>query len=109
MINIQVTRDFRLVSDSHNFIVQERYIVDPSKAPGFKLQEGVEPPPLREEYRDLAYYSHRPDSLALAIDLIAIKTAARSEATSLRELVEVIRAEYQRATDVINAAIQPPK
>lgn len=83
MINVLFTQDLRLTSDSHNFIVEERVLIDPTRAPGYKPQEGVEPPPIREDWREVAYYPQRPESLANAIGFVATRTAAARVAMEL--------------------------
>lgn len=107
MINVPLTQSLRLVTDSHNFIVEERVLVDPTRAPGYKPQEGVAPPPVREDWREIAYYPQRPESLANAIGFAATRAAARSDAKSLTELAELIREKYHRMTREVNAAILP--
>ena len=82
-------------------------MVDPTRAPGYKPPADGSVPPVREEWREVAYYGLKSDSLALAIDFVVARTAARSDATTLAELTATIREEFRRVTDVLNAAIQP--
>ena len=107
MINVILTQNLRLTADTHNFIVEERVLIDPTRAPGYRPQAGVEPPPVREDWREVAYYPQKSVSLPLIVDFVAMRTVARSDAETLAEFVRVIRDEYQRVTDTINALIQP--
>ena len=83
-LKIDLLEDFRIVSDSHNVIIQRRHIVDPTKSPVFK--EGVTDPTLRVEYRDWKY----AQSLTQVADILLQQRIRESDAVSLRELTAEI-------------------
>lgn len=94
MLDITLTPDYRITSDGNQLIVHERHTVDPTKAPNWERRLAEDPtldPSPRETWRELGYYGLRTDSLLLAIDLVIIRTAARSDIGTLGELAEHIR------------------
>ncbi|ARW40301.1 hypothetical protein [Bacillus amyloliquefaciens] len=59
-IEIPISPDYKLTSDTLNIIVNERYFTDPTKAPNWpkKLAENpnADPTP-KEKWREVAYHS----------------------------------------------------
>jgi hypothetical protein len=58
-LNIKVNSQYKITSDQLNVIVNRKYIVDPTKAPGWAKREaeGADPTP-REDWREVAYFSN---------------------------------------------------
>lgn len=100
-LNVQLNANFRLTADDRNFIVLERKLVDPTKAPGYKAVEGAAPPPVRETYGDPQFYPLSSRGLAAALEHVRVKSVVLSGAGSLAALIAQISAE----TDAILAAI----
>lgn len=101
---VPLTEDFRLTANDREFIVEERFIVDPTRAPGYKGDGNEE---VRETWRPVKYYGLRPSSLRHVIEYVTGRTAANSGATSLTELAAAIRETSARLTGAINAAFSP--
>jgi hypothetical protein len=101
-LNVQLNANFRLTADDRNFIVLERRLVDPAKAPGYKAPaDGSAPPPIRETYGNERYYPLSFDGLVAALNHVRIKSSTLAEAETLAELIAQMSAE----TDAILAAI----
>ena len=94
-LNIDINEDFRIVSDSHNVIIQRRHIVDPTKSPAFK--PGITDPTIRVEYRDWKYASN----IAQCADIILQQRIRESDAVSLRELINEIASFKREINDLI--------
>ncbi|MCA6607509.1 hypothetical protein [Bacillus safensis] len=89
-INIPLSPDYRLTSDVHNIIVNERYFTDPTKAPGWakKLAENPEADPTPvERWREVRFHP-TIDRAILDVMNRQIKT---SDATSLVEIAQMVR------------------
>lgn len=98
MLNVKLTPSYRLTSDGTQFIVQQRHVVDPTLAPNWERKQAeaaargeVLSAAPREEWRDLAYYGMRSDSLILALDFIKLRTVAESDVTTLEAMAALIR------------------
>lgn len=89
-INIPLSPDYRLTSDVHNIIVNERYFTDPTKAPGWarKLAENpdADPTPV-ERWREISFHS-TVDRAILDVMNRRIKT---SDATTLNEIAKMVQ------------------
>lgn len=96
MINVQLTQDYRLTTDGTQFIVKERKIVDPTRAPGYKAPEDGSTPPLSERWVDAGYYGYTASGLAAALDGIRMRLVARGDAETLAEFVAAIKTETER-------------
>lgn len=91
-MNVEVTADYRITSDSMNVIVKRKHIVDPTKSPNWaKMQaEGHNGEP-RIEWREVAYCR----TLEKALNWIGEQIVRDSQAETVEELLdEIIR--YQR-------------
>ncbi|WP_449600356.1 hypothetical protein [Paenibacillus sp. Marseille-Q9583] len=95
MLNVKLTPAYTLVSDDKalNFIVRERRIVDPTKAPGYKAIAGAEAPPMSEKYVDVAYYPVNTEGLRAALDYVRFKAAVSVDTTTLAEFMAVLQTE----------------
>ncbi|WDI03969.1 hypothetical protein PUW25_08475 [Paenibacillus urinalis] len=87
---IQLNENFRLTADSAQFIVKQRKLVDPTKAPGYKPEENASTPELKERWDDAAYYPLTSAGLTAALDRVRMKSAALSNATTLTELMAAL-------------------
>lgn len=106
-INVTLTPDFRIVTDERNYIVQKRYIVDPTKAPGYKAVPGAAAPELRETWDNTthhAYYSLTPAGLTAALQHVILRTKGEG-ATTIAELVAAYSDECARLRAIIERAI----
>lgn len=106
-LNIQVNDNFRLTSDDAQFIVLERRLIDPTRAPGYKAPDDGSVPELRETYDNPRYYTYSSVGLVTALNYVRIKSAGLSNATTLTELMTVLREESERIVNAINAAGLP--
>jgi hypothetical protein len=94
-LNIDINEDFRIVSDSHNVIIQRRHIVDPRKSP--KFVEGETDPTIRLEYRDWKY----AQSIAQCADILLQQKIRESDAVTLRELLVEIASFKREISELI--------
>ncbi|MFD1270629.1 hypothetical protein ACFQ3Y_24775 [Paenibacillus motobuensis] len=102
MINVPLTQDYRLTTDGTQFIVRERKIVDPTRAPGYKAPKDGSTPPLGEKWVDAGYYGYTATGLSAALDSVRIKAAARGDAETLEELLTAIQTETDRMVQAFN-------
>lgn len=90
-IEIPISPDYKLTSDTLNIIVNERYFTDPTKAPNWpkKLAENpnADPTP-KEKWREVAYHS----TVERAVLDVMNRRLRDSDATSLAELYRVLGA-----------------
>ena len=87
-LNIPVTGDMKIISDTHNVIVQRKHIVDPTKSPNWeRLQAKGASAELRIEWRDVSYHP----SVDQAVKSILRKRIIGSDATSLTEVIDEIK------------------
>ncbi|MFK4304288.1 hypothetical protein ABH892_004428 [Paenibacillus sp. RC254] len=106
-MNVQLTANFALRSDGTQFIVSQRKLVDPTKAPGYKAVEGAPAPELRERWDDVGYYPLTSGGLAALLDSVRMRTVAASGASSLAEIGSLLRQTTQELADAINAGLTP--
>jgi hypothetical protein len=105
--NVKITQNYALKTDAHNFIVLQRKLVDPTKAPGYKAVEGAEPPPIRERWDEIGYYPLTTAGLTALIDSVRIRTAAEFDVTNLTELGAAIRETTAVILTAVNAGLSP--
>jgi hypothetical protein len=88
-LNIIVTPQYKITSDSLQVTVNRKHIVDPTKAPGWAKREaeGADPTP-REEWRECAYCR----TVEQALSWIAEQIQRDSNAESVAELLGEIQA-----------------
>lgn len=107
MLNVKLTPAYTLVSDDKalNFIVKERRIVDPTKAPGYKAVAGNVVPPTTEKYVDVAYYPVNTDGLRAALDYVRFKAAVSADTESLAEFMALLRANTLRIESALQTSV----
>lgn len=105
-LTVPLTPNYRLTADAHQFIVEERYVTQPAVNPP---KDYVYIP--REEWRELAYYGIRTESLELAIDTVILREAVRKtaerETQSLMEFASALRKYSDEVRDAINSVVLP--
>lgn len=106
-MNIKLTQDYAITTDDRNFILQERRVIDPAKAPGYKPPADGSAPVIREEWRDAGYYSLTSSGLHALIDSVRMRAVAASDAASLAELHDVVWAATNELIDAINGGLTP--
>lgn len=87
--------DHRIISDSHQLIIQRKYIVDPTLSPNYKPTMDATK---REEWRDWKYCG----SLMQAIDILLKQRILESDATSLGQLLNEISSFRRHISDLID-------
>ncbi|WP_348623073.1 hypothetical protein ABFT51_17880 [Paenibacillus peoriae] len=105
-MNVRLTVNFALRSDGTQFILSQRKLVDPTKAPGYKPIEGAPVPELRERWDDIGYYPLNAVGLHVALDSVRVRSAvaAADSAETLAEFMAVLSAETAELGAAINAA-----
>lgn len=88
MKDVMITDNYRLKSDTHNIVVEERRIVDPTKSPNWakKKEEGADPSP-QERWIEISYHQ----DISTAIKSIFRREVRKSPAESVAQLIEEIR------------------
>ena len=89
-IEIPISPDYKLTSDSLNIIVNERYFTDPTKAPNWtkRLAENPDADPTpQEKWREVAFHS----TVERALMDVMNRRLRASDAQSLAELARLIR------------------
>jgi hypothetical protein len=86
-LNILISAEYKITSDSLNVIVNRKYIVDPTKSPNWPARQakGADPTP-REEWREVAWCP----TVDKAVGWIMQRSIRDSDAESLSEIVEMI-------------------
>ncbi|WP_434750190.1 hypothetical protein [Paenibacillus amylolyticus] len=105
--NVKITANYALKTDDRNFIVLQRKIVDPTKAPGYKPIEGAEPPPIRERWDEVAFYPLTTTGLTALIDSVRMRTVAESGARDLAQMIVAFRETTAEIIAAINAGLSP--
>ncbi|WP_340028929.1 hypothetical protein MHB71_04760 [Paenibacillus sp. FSL H7-0940] len=105
--NVKITQNYALKTDDRNFVVMQRKIVDPTKAPGYKAVEGAEPPALKERWDEIAYYPLTTAGLTALIDSVRLREATDSEISSLADLAYVINETTTEIIAAVNAGLSP--
>ncbi|WP_018755148.1 hypothetical protein [Paenibacillus terrigena] len=107
-MNVQLTEKYRIKSDGMQFIVEERRIVDPTKAPNWSRiiadNPNADATP-REVWRDIAYYGISVNSLILAIEYVILKTGITGRPKSLADLIGTLRSVSESIHTAMTTAI----
>lgn len=109
---VQLTENYRLVSDGIQYIVEERVTVDPTTSPTWptrlaKAKAEGKPEPdgsIRKEWRvaDGPYYPRRDDGLIAAINSVKHRAAISTlDHVSLTEFTDFIREQAQEMTSLV--------
>lgn len=106
-LNVALNANYRLTSDGTQFIVKERKIVDPTKAPGYKAEEGAPAPELTERWDNAGFYSLSSAGLTAALNRVIIASASAADHESLTDFVADILGETRRLADAVSAALSP--
>ncbi|MBD3861421.1 hypothetical protein IEE86_16975 [Bacillus sp. 28A-2] len=89
-IEIPISSDYRLTSDVHNIIVNERYFTDPTKAPSWarRLAENpdADPTPV-ERWREVSFHS----TIDRAVLDVMNRQIKMSDAETLAEIAQMVR------------------
>jgi len=113
MLNVSITQNYRITTDeterapATQFILQRRHIVDPTKAPGYKAEEGAPAPATSEEWRNAGYYSLNANGLAAAVKSAILRDTDVSQAQTIGEALRIYATATDKLTDVINACLSP--
>ncbi|MEI4789535.1 hypothetical protein WAX46_04035 [Bacillus sp. FJAT-53060] len=106
-IEITISPDYRLTSDVHNIIVNERYFTDPTKAPGWakKLADNpdADPTPV-ERWREVSYHP-TVDRAVLDVMNRRIKTSDAETLAEIAQMVQEFRTEFAAALTIEGASI----
>lgn len=94
MLKAIITPAFRLVGEERQYVLQRLHIVDPTRMPGYKSQEGVVVV-TREEWRDHGYYPLNTGGLISAVEYAIINEV--NEKTEVHMLSDLL-VEYTRET-----------
>lgn len=105
--HVKITQNYALKTDAHNFIVLQRKLVDPTKAPGYKPVEGAPVPELRERWDEIAYYPLTSANLVALIDNVRLREATDSEYASIAELGQALRETTADIIAAVNAGLSP--
>ncbi|WP_427050444.1 hypothetical protein [Paenibacillus sp. TC-CSREp1] len=105
--NVKITANYALKTDDRNFIVLQRKLVDPTKAPGYKPVEGAEPPPIRERWDEVAFYPLTTAGLTALIDSVRMRTVAEADVTNLAQMIVAFRETTAEIIAAINAGLSP--
>ncbi|MGY8620280.1 hypothetical protein ACN6A9_01695 [Bacillus safensis] len=104
-INIPISPDYKLTSDVHNIIVNERYFTDPTKAPGWarRLAENpdADPTPV-ERWREVSYHA-TVDRAVLDVMSRKIKTSDAETLAEIAQMVQEFRTELAAALTIESA------
>ncbi|MNV36839.1 hypothetical protein D3C71_1283320 [compost metagenome] len=106
-LNVPLNANYHLTSDGTQFIVRERKLVDPTKAPGYKAEEGAPTPELTERWENAGYYSLSSAGLTAALNRAIIASASASSHESLADFIAEVLAENRRLADAVSAALSP--
>lgn len=93
-LNIVISNNYRITSDSTQIIVQRKHLVDPTLSPAYAADKHSSE--TREEWRNWKYCG----KVTQAIEIIANQNVFESDATSLEQLrneIALFRREIKRA------------
>ncbi|WP_010494983.1 hypothetical protein [Paenibacillus elgii] len=101
---VPLTPDFRLTSDGErNYTVEQRVVVDPTRAPGYKPPENGLAPEPREEWRDTGNYWPLTDrGLIAALKYVAHRTVVAAEITDLAGFIAALSEWSERVAAAVN-------
>lgn len=92
-LNIEISDNYRITSDSTQIIVQRKHLVDPTLSPAYDADKHSSE--TREEWRNWKYCG----KVTQAIEIIARQNVFESDATSLEQLrneIALFRREIRR-------------
>ncbi|WP_427110866.1 hypothetical protein [Lysinibacillus xylanilyticus] len=95
-LNIEISDNYRITSDSTQIIVQRKHFVDPTLSPAYDADKHSSE--TREEWRNWKYCG----KVTQAIEVIARQNVLESDATSLEQLrneIALFKQEIKRAMD----------
>lgn len=104
-LNAIVTENYRITTDGTQFILQRRHIVDPTKAPGYKAEEGAPAPKTSEEWRNTAFYSLNATGLAAAVKSAILRDIDVSQAQTIAEALRLYAEETARIRRAISGVL----
>ncbi|WP_433943666.1 hypothetical protein [Paenibacillus sp. SN-8-1] len=104
-LNVPLNANYRLTSDGTQFIVKERKLVDPTKAPGYRAEEGAPAPEITERWDNAGYYSLSAAGLTAALNRAIIASAATSGHESLTDFIAEILSETKRMADAVSDSL----
>lgn len=107
-INVKLTSTYALTADSHNFVIESRRVIDPTRAPGYSA-ESTASTEVREVWRAEAWFSLTSAGLSAALDYVRMRTVTNSGITDLAELVALIRDTTQDITDALRDGAKLPR
>lgn len=93
-LNIEISDNYRITSDSTQIILQRKHLVDPTLSPAYDADKHSSE--TREEWRNWKYCG----KVKQAIEIIARQNVFESDATSLEQLrneIALFRREIKRA------------
>lgn len=93
-LNIEISDNYRIISDSTQIIVQRKHLVDPTLSPAYDADKHSSE--TREEWRNWKYCG----KVTQAIEIVARQNVFESDATSLEQLrneIALFRREIRRA------------
>lgn len=105
--NVKITANYALKSDDRNFIVLQRKIVDPTKAPGYKREPHQPIPELRERWDEIAYYPLTTAGLTAFIEHVRMREATERDVANLAELGAAFRETTAEIIAAVNACLSP--
>ncbi|MDR9852960.1 hypothetical protein RJP21_05015 [Paenibacillus sp. VCA1] len=109
MLNASITQNYRITSDGAQFILQRRHIVDPTKAPGYKAEEGAPVPKTSEEWRNFKFYPLNETGLAAAVKSAVLRDTDVSQAQTIAEALRIYADATDRLTEVITECLRVPR
>lgn len=86
-MNVQINEDYRLISDKHNVILQEKY---------GKVDNETKEKTGKYDFKDVGYYP----TLEMALKGFVKKATLNSKATNLKELLEEIKSVKQLISEL---------
>lgn len=107
---VTLTPSYRLVADSMQYIVQRKYAVDPTLAPGWEkrvadAEANGDPAPdatIREEWRDDGYFGLHSRGFTSALDFVAIRESQEHGGElTLREYAQLIRESHAKMSAAV--------
>lgn len=94
-LNIEISGQYLITSDGMQIVIKRKHTVDPTKSPAFDASKHSAE--IREEWENWKYCG----KVSQAIELIARQNVLESDATSLAELLNEIKAFRCEINDLI--------
>lgn len=95
MLDVEVLGKYRIVAENLGYTIYNKRVIDPTKAPGFKPEEGKSAEK-REEWKSMEKY---PSSVTSALKLILEMEIRNSDCKELHEVIDLIK-ELEKKFDV---------